>query len=761
MKDSRNFFIAVVMMFVTSFGFFWVAQAAPSVLTVPSGGTGWANFVTGTVIYGNGAGKLATTTVGTGGFVLGLLNGIPAWTATTTFNSPLVYSAGAVSCATCQTSPAAWPWNMLTTYSTTTDATTTPAWFVMGLYASSTSQLTFASTTQLSAVSLCLTGDVCRTTWPTGSGGGSGNVSTSTGETQGFLAYWTSTNATPALLGKVATTSLGATSPITFSGTLGAQVGGAAGSFACATCNTSNATVSSIATTFPIQGGTITTTGTITFGGLSTTTPWNQGELVFVSGSNKNQVASVGTSTLSASSPLTGSFTQVGSGGSLGCQTASGSQAGCLSSADWTTFNSKLIYSNLWNSAVTYGTTTRATTTPAWFQTAFYASSTIGVPDVIDNYTSTNGTTTNATTTTLAITSLLDRVLSTNHTGAVVATTSIGVNYLTGVLPVTNGGTGAATLTGLLQGNGTGAVTVITDSTTVGQVLRVTGSNTYAWGALNLGTAAAITGTLPIANGGTNSTAYNSHMLLSYNGTSIVATSTPTMGSFYATSTIGNATSTILAVLDVGTSSPTIAGVPSILLVDNRTFAWGTLRMVTSTNVSNAFTIVNNASTTVFNIDDTPTAGASFGIGTSSAPSLAFMAKLTIGNYSGDTIPNMLFIASSTATATTTIFQITNAGHIIASSTNPVVTCTAGTLTSFVGDDGHGEAVCGSGSTAILVTFQVPWSNAPVCVVSNQTLSLTSALTYTISTTVLTISQAVGLAGDKVDFMCQGVKGPV
>lgn len=42
-------------------------------------------------------------------------------------------------------------------------------------------------------------------TTPSG-GGGTGNVATSTGETAGQLAYWTSTNGTPALLGKVATT---------------------------------------------------------------------------------------------------------------------------------------------------------------------------------------------------------------------------------------------------------------------------------------------------------------------------------------------------------------------------------------------------------------------------------------------------------------------------------------------------------------------------------------------------------------------------
>lgn len=95
----------------------------------------------------------------------------------------------------------------------------------------------FASTTAISAVSVCLTGDICRQTWPTGN---------APGGTAGQLQY------------------------------------NASGSF----------------------GG-------------------------------------VGTTTLTATSPLTGSFIQIGSGGALGCQTASGSQAGCLSSTDWNTFNGK------------------------------------------------------------------------------------------------------------------------------------------------------------------------------------------------------------------------------------------------------------------------------------------------------------------------------------------------------------------------------------------------------------------------------------
>lgn len=86
----------------------------------------------------------------------------------------------------------------------------------------------------------------------------------------------------------------------------------------------------------------------------------------------------------------------------------------------------------------------------------------------------------------------------TNVTGSI-ATQTLQLSW-SGQLAVGRGGSGAATLTGLLQGNGTSAFTTITNSTTVGQVLRVTGSNTYAWGALDLSDSDAITGDLPFAN---------------------------------------------------------------------------------------------------------------------------------------------------------------------------------------------------------------------------------------------------------------------
>lgn len=74
-----------------------LASDVTGILPVVNGGTGWDTIAASAIPYGNGSGALATTTAGTAGHVLAYLNGIPTWTATTTFSSPLVYTGGAVS----------------------------------------------------------------------------------------------------------------------------------------------------------------------------------------------------------------------------------------------------------------------------------------------------------------------------------------------------------------------------------------------------------------------------------------------------------------------------------------------------------------------------------------------------------------------------------------------------------------------------------------------------------------------------------------
>ena len=67
-----------------------------SILAVINGGTGWGEIQANTILLGNGTNKLATTSAGTNGQVLALINGVPTWAATTTFSSGLSYSGGAV-----------------------------------------------------------------------------------------------------------------------------------------------------------------------------------------------------------------------------------------------------------------------------------------------------------------------------------------------------------------------------------------------------------------------------------------------------------------------------------------------------------------------------------------------------------------------------------------------------------------------------------------------------------------------------------------
>lgn len=83
---------------------------------------------------------------------------------------------------------------------------------------------------------------------------------------------------------------------------------------------------------------------------------------------------------------------------------------------------------------------------------------------------------------TLAVTTTLNGPVRGNGSGLTTGNTSLS-SEVTGTLPVSNGGTGATTLSGVLHGNGTSAVT-----------------------ASNVSLSSEVTGTLPVGNGGTGAT---------------------------------------------------------------------------------------------------------------------------------------------------------------------------------------------------------------------------------------------------------------
>lgn len=278
--------------------------------------------------------------------------------------------------------------------------------------------------------------------------------------------------------------------------------------------------------TFPISvSGSV-----ISFGGLSTSTAAVVGNIPYFSG--MNTFANVATSTLTATSPLTGSFTHIGTTGTLGCQTASGSQAGCLSSADWTTFNSKI------GAAITsIGPTGQTQTGPA----VIFATSTAAFNGLTSNLTITGST----NTITFAPT-------------------------LSGTLGVGGGGTGQTTFTSgnLLYGNGSGAIQNVATTTLVaGTNISFSGGTPVIVGSSPVtinGTGATFSGTVGQVDyfTGTNTAAGTSTIIIATNGSVGVGSTTPG-----ATLSVNGKAAGTVNVLDVATSTAGFA-TSSALRVD-------------------------------------------------------------------------------------------------------------------------------------------------------------------------------------------------
>lgn len=211
-------------------------------------------------------------------------------------------------------------------------------------------------------------------------------------------------------------------------------------------------------------------------------------------------------------------------------------------------------------------------------------------------------------------------------------------------LTVFQGGTGTTTPSGILIGDN--GATPRLSTLTIGSNLTLTGTTLSAAGG---------SGTFPF----TPSAFFNSTSTLIQFGAGIFASST---------SLFGPATTTFQGDVKISTTSKT------------------------------ALNVRTNAGVTNFNIDNTNTTGALFGIGSTSP-----WASVSIHANDGDTNTTLFAIGSSTATATTTLFTVNNVG--LASTSNLLVSAASGTGTrcaQFAADGtvSAAAAACGTGGFA-------------------------------------------------------------
>lgn len=363
---------------------------------------------------------------------------------------------------------------------------------------------------------ICLGGD-CKSAWPLG-GGGSGGGTFSTSTAWGSILYNFPNNSTDILTIGYDGSGIATSSDAEFVVDPVAKL-----AFFL------NSTKVGIGTSSPyaplsVVGQTVagyftaTTTTASTFPSANITKLSNLTSNGFVKTGSSDGTLSVDTTTyesgLTAGDGLTRTVND------FDCDTASGSTFGCLSSTDWTTFNNKQASGNYITALTGDVTATGPNSVTATLATVnsnvgsfTNANITVNAKGLItaaSNGTGGSGGTGNVATSSAETSGYVPFWTSTSATPATLGSDSgfvynstldkLTVSYASTTALSVSGATYLDSLTGLLQGNGSSAVTAITNSSTAGQVLRVTGASTYGWGALDLGDTDAVTGNLPVTN---------------------------------------------------------------------------------------------------------------------------------------------------------------------------------------------------------------------------------------------------------------------
>lgn len=118
---------------------------------------------------------------------------------------------------------------------------------------------------------------------------------------------------------------------------------------------------------------------------------------------------------------------------------------------------------------------------------------------------------------------------------------------------------------------------------------------------------------------------------------------------------------------------------------------------------------------------------------------------------------NNVKMVSFSTTTTSSVYgvAVTTANHISFAGVSPS-TSSCGTGAGFTGTDANGFITPGTGAGGCTVTFAIPYKNTPTCVVTERTDSLVNALSYTVNSTALVVTQTS--LSSIVDYNCSGIR---
>lgn len=143
--------------------------------------------------------------------------------------------------------------------------------------------------------------------------------------------------------------------------------------------------------------------------------------------------------------------------------------------------------------------------------------------------------------------------------------------------------------------------------------------------------------------------------------------------------------------------------------------------------------------------------GIGAGVVVTSSNTLLTNTRLRVVATTVNPVPGIYTASFSTSTSITSV-AISTMGHLSAPGAPPTLG-TCGTSPSIVGSDIAFSVTVGGTTATCDVTFAVPYNSAPTCVVTERTMSVVNAFSYTVTATGVSFSQ-VGLNGNVLDVHC-------